>query len=759
MLSVVGLVSLEGLHYSAPTAAVVLSVLACTSTVGWRRRWPSVAVVVVLSAALVYQRLTGDTQGVAVSVAVVLSFYSAARTELQVGRRRRVGALAGYALVVVVGINAGSSGFSPVGVVLSWVPLVVLPLAAGWLVEHHRDLNARLAETRLRLEAEQAGRAEQVRGSERNRVARELHDVVAHSVSVMVIQAGAARLLAADDLAGAAEAVGLVGWTGREALGDLRRVMGVLRRDDVLDGSARPRLDQIARLIEPVRAAGMDVELHVEGAPVPLAAEVDLTAYRVAQEALTNAVKHAGRGRVTVRVGYQPGLVELDVTNTAQTTDVRPRRLIGSGQGLIGMRERVMQCGGQLEVGPRPQGGWRVHAHLPASADRPVAKPTLEPTPELERSSPSWLARWSDPVLAAASFVVLEPAAVSYSHRHGWLALNTALVALISLACLWRRRLPLGFLVAVGGLGLAVHGLAPVDRATVTGTYVALVPTYSVAAWASGGQAVAGLVIWLAGAFAAAAIGHELSAGLAGGSLMAVLAWSAGRLVRQERDLTRRLTDSTAQLVAEREQRARLVVAEERARLARELQNQVAQLVAAMVVQAEAAANLLGGDPSAASAAISSIESTGREALGQMREILGVLRASAPPRQLAPQPGLSLLPALINGYRDRGHTVELAIGGAPAPLAGAVDLTAYRIIEEALQRSANPSARLRIALRYTDNNLQVDLDGCQTAGEWPSQAVRERIRVCGGDLRYASNGSGSSHLVIYLPRQPERVAP
>ena len=134
-------------------------------------------------------------------------------------------------------IDAGQSGFSIPEVMLSWVPLAVLPTTAAWLVERHRRLSVRLADTAARLEHEQAARAEQAKVLERNRVARDLHDVVAHSVSVMVIQAGAARLLAANDRRGALEALELVVSCGREALRDLRRMTGVLRRDDYLDGS------------------------------------------------------------------------------------------------------------------------------------------------------------------------------------------------------------------------------------------------------------------------------------------------------------------------------------------------------------------------------------------------------------------------------------------------------------------------------------------------------------------------------------------
>jgi signal transduction histidine kinase len=320
---------LGGLHYSAPTPLVAGSAVACTTTVAWRRRSPVAAVLVALAAVLVYERLSHDTQGAVEPFAIVLCFYTLARREVRRSRRGRLAVLIGCALAVAAAIDADQPGFSVVEVLLTWVPLAVLPAAAGLLVERHRVLNARLAGTAARLHDEQLARAEQAKVLERNRVARELHDVVAHSVSVMVIQAGAARLLAPGDVSGARDALALVVSSGREALGDLRRVMGVLRRDDQPAGSPRPGSPQpgvaaLDRLIEPVRATGLEVGLVVDGQPFPLPAEVDLVAYRVVQEALTNAARHAGPGQATVRVRYQPGMVELEISDTGQARPAEP---------------------------------------------------------------------------------------------------------------------------------------------------------------------------------------------------------------------------------------------------------------------------------------------------------------------------------------------------------------------------------------------------------------------------------------------------
>ena len=630
------LAALGSLHYSAPTPLVAGAAVVCTMTVAWRRWSPAAATLVCLAAFLTYQRLSHDTQTFVEPIAIVLCYYTLARTEIRHGRRGRLAVLLGCGLAVAVAIDADQPGLSVVGVLLGWVPMAVLPVAAGWLAERHRALNDHLADAAARLRDEQAARAGQAQVLERNRVARELHDVVAHSVSVMVIQAGAARLLAPNDASGARDALALVVSSGREALGELRRLMGVLRRDDQIPAARHPASQHpasqhptaqqpgvagLGRLIEPVRSTGLEAELLVEGQPFPLPADVDLVAYRVVQEALTNAARHAEPGPATVRLRYQPGTIELEISNAGQA---RTSRVSGSGQGLTGMRERVQACGGQFQAGPQPGGGFRVRTRIPVA---PSAAPA-EPPPQAEPAHrpPAWLSQSSDALFAVVSLVALEAAAVSYSDRHGWLWLNGLAMAVIAGAALVRRRAPLLYLVLVSAGAVASHGLIQSSQATLTGTYVLLVPAYSVGAWLSRRWALGGLALWLTAVAATSAASRALTAGVAAGAAMAVLAWGAGRLVRRERELSGQLRLTTSRLHHEREQRAQLAVAEERARLARQLQHQVAQLVVAMVVQAQAAARTLAESPGRAVDAIGATEATGRDALDQMRHILGVLR-------------------------------------------------------------------------------------------------------------------------------------
>jgi signal transduction histidine kinase len=266
-----------------------------------------------------------------------------------------------------------------------------------------------------------------------------------------------------------------------------------------------------------------------------------------------------------------------------------------------------------------------------------------------------------------------------------------------------------------------------------------------------------------------------VSAGLAAGALMGVLAWGAGRLVRRERDLAEQLRITTGRLRAEREQRAQLAIAEERARLARQLQNQVAQLVVAMVVQAQAAARTLADAPGRALDAISSIEVTGRDALDQMRHILGVLRGRSLRREMEPQPGLAQLPTLAERSREHGQPVTLQVTGEQGQLVGGVDLAAYRIIEEVLARASDrPAHPVSVCVRYTDDAVEVEFEASLAASAWPTESIRDRVAICHGTLSgpaprapaacaatacAPANGQASSRLVVRLPRVQQGALP
>ena len=251
---------------------------------------------------------------------------------------------------------------------LPWiaVPANVVVFGTAWILgDNLRTRRKYLAELELkasRNEEHQRAEAQRAVAEERTRIARELHDVVAHSMSVMVVQAGAARRILATDPARASEALGAVEATGRESLTEMRRMLGVLRNvdEEAAALSPQPGLDDFDRLLQNCDEAGLPVALTVTGQVRRLAPGLELNAYRVVQESLTNSLKHAGPATATVHLHYRGDALEVEVTDDGRGAAATTAG--GSGQGLIGMRERVEAYGGHLTAGPRPGGGFAVNA-------------------------------------------------------------------------------------------------------------------------------------------------------------------------------------------------------------------------------------------------------------------------------------------------------------------------------------------------------------------------------------------------------------
>jgi signal transduction histidine kinase len=277
--------------------------------------------------------------------------------------RDRTQAVAG--LAVGVGVTAIVAHNDPRGGAGNFVfTSIVFAIAwtIGFLVsgKFHEADAAR--ERALKAEREREERARLAVSDERTRIARELHDVVGHSVSVMTVQASAARRLLRPHQEKEREALLVVEQTGREALAEMRRMVGVLRRPEEAPALApQPSLEHIERLVENTREAGLPVDLRIEGEPVQLPPGIDLTAYRLVQEGLTNTLKHARAQRAEVVLRYDDGYVELTVSDDGEGRGNGG----GSGHGLVGMRERVSVYGGELEAGPRAGGGFRLRARLP----------------------------------------------------------------------------------------------------------------------------------------------------------------------------------------------------------------------------------------------------------------------------------------------------------------------------------------------------------------------------------------------------------
>ncbi|MGC0421324.1 sensor histidine kinase [Embleya sp. AB8] len=259
----------------------------------------------------------------------------------------------------------------------------VVLLGIAWVLgdsmRTRRAFYAELEERATRLEFERDQQAQLAAAAERARIARELHDVVAHNVSVMVVQADGAAYTIDASPERAREALGTIAATGREALAEMRRLLGVLRSQTETDAYVpQPGVDQLGELVEQVRTTGLNVELRIEGVPVELPQSVALTAYRIVQEALTNTRKHAGPdATATVGVGYGEDGLKMEISDDGRGAAAPGD---GMGHGLVGMRERVAMLGGRLRTGPSIGGGWSVSAMLPY-AGRPDSSSLSTGTP------------------------------------------------------------------------------------------------------------------------------------------------------------------------------------------------------------------------------------------------------------------------------------------------------------------------------------------------------------------------------------------
>ena len=337
-------------YLTGSTWVYVPVALLMTAPLAWRRRTPLGVVVVVMGAFAAQSLILDPTPDVELIPALVAVYSVAAHGERWI-------AFAGGAVGLVGGVIwLGIGDFL--------LPIVMFGGAwlAGRLV-HKRQLFAQAFAERARvLERERDANARLAAAEERVRIARELHDAVGHSVSVMVVQAGAERLALGEERPATRDALLAIERTGREALAEMSRLLGILRKEgEGLALAPRPSLDYVDALVETVRDAGVPVEVQIEGERTSLPPGVDVSAYRILQEALTNVVKHAGPARVQIVVGYGAAAVEVEVTDDGEG----PREGDGPGYGLAGMRERVELHGGTLEVGRRNGGGFTVKARLP----------------------------------------------------------------------------------------------------------------------------------------------------------------------------------------------------------------------------------------------------------------------------------------------------------------------------------------------------------------------------------------------------------
>ncbi|MEN3359243.1 MAG: hypothetical protein V7637_3225 [Mycobacteriales bacterium] len=373
-----------GMRFSMPWG--VAGMVAMTVPLAVRHRYPA-TVLIVTSIAFAVFRIKQIPEVTVSSVVPFLAVYGAgAYLPVRRGRWLRAVMTLGFAAVLVHGLflirdNAGGGDRVALAIVAQQAYAVLLNLfffLVAWLlgdaVRRRREREAELAQRAAELARANAVIAEQAVTGERVRMARELHDVVAHHVSVMGIQAGAARRVLDRDPARAAGVLSSIEESSRQAVGELHRILGFLRHTGELDGTRpQPTLAELADLVERMRTAGLDVRLAITGLPGPLPPAVELSAYRIVQEALTNTLKHAGsQARTEVLVDYLPTELRLSIVDDGPAGSpsgdgarpgVPPARV--GGRGLIGMRERVGLLGGALHAGPRPGTGYLVRATIP----------------------------------------------------------------------------------------------------------------------------------------------------------------------------------------------------------------------------------------------------------------------------------------------------------------------------------------------------------------------------------------------------------
>jgi signal transduction histidine kinase len=347
---------LAGSPFARPDTVIIQTAL--IALLAFRRVWPSAVFLTACAIAfaqwLIDVPLIGD-------VALLVALYTVA------AHRSRLQAAAAAGLMEA-GVVMAAVRWTPAGTLprslLFLTATVVASLCAGRTVASGSRYLAWMDERARRLEVERDQQAVIAAAAERTRIARELHDIVSHSLSVVITLADAAAVVSRANPERGAEAMTEVSEVGRSALSDMRAMFGVLRDSEPLPGlEPQPGVDRLGALAERIRATGLAVDLVTEGTPFPLGAAAGLTVYRIVQEALTNTIRHAAAGRAAVTIGYDAPRVQVRVSDDGAAS-LPPRAGGQRGRGIDGMRERAALHGGTLLAGPAPGGGWAVSATL-----------------------------------------------------------------------------------------------------------------------------------------------------------------------------------------------------------------------------------------------------------------------------------------------------------------------------------------------------------------------------------------------------------
>jgi signal transduction histidine kinase len=365
---------------------------------------------------------------------------------------------------------------------------------------------------------------------------------------------------------------------------------------------------------------------------------------------------------------------------------------------------------------------------------------------------------WLDIALAAALLVVCEVEVVidtvgDRGQDHWPLVVNVLIVATLTVPLAWRRRRPLlSMIISTSSVPLLIVALADVTTVNFP-QLVPFIATYSVAAYSGRRGALLGL--------AYAGLVHVVNnllepSGATSwvfGIVSCAAAWGVGRILRAHRVTGAELKHTADLLAAEQGGRELLAIAEQRTRIAQELQTLIAHSVAAMIVETQTARHLLAEDPDQAEAAMATIEENGRQALVDMRRILGVLRRSDNAADLAPQPGVGQIPALVDRRRSTEHPVVLHVEGTPGPVPGSVDLGVYRILEEALADVVDGAELVDVVLRFGADHIELSVTSPgRTHLDWPTTAMCERALLCQGTVAVQNITGPGERLVVRLPR-------
>jgi signal transduction histidine kinase len=332
------------------------AVLLCTAPLLLRRRWP----IPVLLVALAGFSFAGNASNLAALLGGLIAAVSVGLDE----RHPVLGLITvtGVAAAIAAEFGGGSSTQLPIAPYLTPFLLIGAAFLAGRAIASRQVLADQQRERANQLQREHDVAIKAAAEAERRHIARELHDVIAHSVGVMVVQAAAARHVLEEKPDASRDALLVVENTGYEAMTELRRLLGVLNDDGTAAPMApQPGTDLIESLVDRVREAGLPVELRVEGEARPLPPGIDVATYRIVQEALTNALKYAGGAPTHAVLRYSSDAIDIDVVDEGKVTTPAD----GIGRGLTGMRERVAVFGGSIEAGRREAGGYTVHVHLP----------------------------------------------------------------------------------------------------------------------------------------------------------------------------------------------------------------------------------------------------------------------------------------------------------------------------------------------------------------------------------------------------------